>query len=124
MNHPEDLHYAQTHEWARMEGDCVVTGITDHAQQQMGDLVFVEVPQVGQSLTQGQPAGGVESFKTTSDIHAPVSGVVVEVNTALEDDPERVNRDPYASGWMYKIKPSQPAELEQLLSADQYVQGL
>ena len=92
-NIPAELRYAETHEWVRPQEDGIVTvGITDHAQHLLGDLVFVEVPQVGQSLTQGQPAGGVESFKTTSDIHAPVSGVVVEVNTALEDDPEGVNK--------------------------------
>lgn len=124
MNHPDDLHYAPTHEWARLEGDVVITGITDHAQQQMGDLVYVDVPTVGQTVQQGQPAGGVESFKTTSDIHAPVSGTVIEINAALADDPEAVNRDPYGSGWIYKIRPEATNPLTGLIRADQYVQGL
>ncbi len=123
-NHPADLRYATTHEWARLEGDWVVTGITDHAQAQMGDLVYVDVPAIGRQLTQGAPAGGVESFKTTSDIHAPVTGEVVAVNAALEDDPELVNRDPYGAGWIYKIRPSQVQPLDHLQTADQYVQGL
>ena len=88
MNHPSELKYASTHEWVKIEGDLVVTGISDHAQDALGDLVYVEVPEVGSHLTAGAQAGVVESVKTASDIHAPVSGTVIEVNTSLEDDPD------------------------------------
>ena len=101
MNHPKDLRYASTHEWVRVEGDIVITGISDHAQDALGDLVYVEAPEVGDTVTAGEQAGIVESVKTASDIHAPVSGEVIEVNTALEDDPEIVNEDPYGKGWIY-----------------------
>ena len=104
MNHPSDLKYATTHEWVKIEGDLVITGISDHAQDALGDLVYVEAPEVGTQLTAGQQAGVVESVKTASDIHAPVSGVVVEVNTELEDDPDFVNDAPTGRGWIYKIK--------------------
>ena len=95
MNHPSDLKYASTHEWVKIEGDLVITGISDHAQDALGDLVYVEAPEVGSHIVAGAQAGVVESVKTASDIHAPVSGEVVEVNTALEDDPDFVNDDPY-----------------------------
>ncbi|WP_291368616.1 glycine cleavage system protein GcvH, partial [Acinetobacter sp. UBA5934] len=88
MNHPSELKYATTHEWVKVEGDLVITGISDHAQDALGDLVYVEAPEVGQQITAGEQAGVVESVKTASDIHAPVSGEVVEVNSALEDDPD------------------------------------
>ena len=120
MNHPSDLKYASTHEWARLEGDLVVTGISDHAQNSLGDLVYVEMPEVGAQLSAGQQAGVVESVKTASDIHAPVDGEVVEVNPALEDDPELVNTDPYGEGWIYKIRPARAADLDDLLTAEQY----
>ena len=120
MNHPSDLKYASTHEWARLEGDLVVTGISDHAQISLGDLVYVEMPEVGAQLTAGQQAGVVESVKTASDIHAPVDGEVVEINPALEDDPELVNTDPYGEGWIYKIRPARAADLDDLLTAEQY----
>jgi glycine cleavage system H protein len=120
MNHPSDLKYASTHEWARLEGDLVVTGISDHAQNSLGDLVYVEMPEVGAQLTAGQQAGVVESVKTASDIHAPVDGEVVEINPALEDDPELVNTDPYGEGWIYKIRPARAADLDDLLTAEQY----
>lgn len=120
MNHPSDLKYASTHEWARLEGDLVVTGISDHAQNSLGDLVYVEMPEVGTQLTAGQQAGVVESVKTASDIHAPVDGEVVEINPALEDDPELVNTDPYGEGWIYKIRPARAADLDDLLTAEQY----
>lgn len=124
MNHPSELKYARTHEWARQEGDYIVTGISDHAQDALGDLVYVEAPEVGSTVTAGDQAGVVESVKTASDIHAPVSGEVVEVNPALEDDPEIINTDPYGKGWIYKIKPVDPAELDELLSADEYEASL
>lgn len=124
MNHPNDLKYAATHEWARIEGDLVVTGITDHAQEALGDLVYIEVPELDRHLDAGEQSGVVESVKTASDIYAPIAGTVVEVNTGLEDDPDFVNSDPYGSGWMYKIKPDNIADLEKLLSAEEYEAGL
>ena len=124
MNHPSELKYASTHEWVRIEGDLVVTGISDHAQDALGDLVYVETPEVGQQITAGKQAGVVESVKTASDIHAPVSGTVVEINANLEDDPDFVNDDPYGKGWIYKIKPDNIADVEQLLSSTAYEAGL
>ncbi|WP_151980637.1 glycine cleavage system protein GcvH [Acinetobacter guerrae] len=124
MNHPSELKYASTHEWAKIEGDLVVTGISDHAQDALGDLVYVEAPEVGSRVTAGAQAGVVESVKTASDIHAPVSGTVVEVNTALEDDPDFINEDPYGKGWIYKIKPDNIADVDQLLSNTDYEAGL
>ena len=124
MNHPSELKYVSTHEWVRIEGDLVVTGISDHAQDALGDLVYVETPEVGQQITAGEQAGVVESVKTASDIHAPVSGTVVEINANLEDDPDFVNDDPYGKGWIYKIKPDNIADVEQLLSSTAYEAGL
>ncbi|WP_130802507.1 glycine cleavage system protein GcvH [Acinetobacter ihumii] len=124
MNHPSELKYAATHEWAKIEGDLVVTGISDHAQDALGDLVYVEVPEVGSRVTAGEQAGVVESVKTASDIHAPVSGTVVEFNTALEDDPDFINDEPYGKGWIYKIKPDNIADVDQLLSNTDYEAGL
>ena len=124
MNHPSELKYASTHEWVRIEGDLVVTGISDHAQDALGDLVYVETPEVGQQITAGEQAGVVESVKTASDIHAPVSGTVVEINANLEDDPDFVNDDPYGKGWIYKIKPDNMADVEKLLSRSEYESGL
>ena len=120
MNHPSDLKYAATHEWARLDGDLIVTGITDHAQDALGDLVYVEMPEIGQHFIAGDQAGVVESVKTASDIHAPIEGEVVELNPLLEDDPELVNNDPYGDGWIYKIRPANPADLDDLMSAEQY----
>ncbi|HIE0668821.1 glycine cleavage system protein GcvH [Acinetobacter nosocomialis] len=124
MNHPSELKYARTHEWVKIEGDLVITGITDHAQDELGDLVYVETPEVGSQVTAGEQAGVVESVKTASDIHAPVSGTVVEVNTNLEDDPDFVNEDPYGKGWIYKIKPNNMADVEKLLTNEEYEAGL
>ncbi|EHU1489087.1 glycine cleavage system protein GcvH [Acinetobacter baumannii] len=124
MNHPSELKYARTHEWVKIEGDFVITGITDHAQDELGDLVYVETPEVGSQVTAGEQAGVVESVKTASDIHAPVSGTVVEVNTDLEDDPDFVNEDPYGKGWIYKIKPDNIADVEKLLTNAEYEAGL
>ena len=124
MNHPADLKYARTHEWVRIEDDLVVTGISDHAQDELGDLVYVETPEVGSHVIATEQAGIVESVKTASDIHAPVSGIVVEVNTALEDDPDFVNEEPYGKGWIYKIKPDNIADVEKLLSNEEYESGL
>jgi glycine cleavage system H protein len=117
---PAELKYVATHEWVRIEGDIAVVGITDHAQDALGDLVFVELPDVGDTLHAGDEAGVVESVKAASDIYAPVSGEVVAINDDLADSPELVNQHPYNDGWMYKIKLSDPAELEDLLSAEDY----
>jgi glycine cleavage system H protein len=122
---PSDLKYARSHEWARLEEDGTVTvGITDHAQDALGDVVFVEHPEVGQQLTAEAEAGVVESVKAASDIYAPVSGKVVAVNEALEDAPENVNGDPYGDGWFFKLEPDDPTDLEHLLDADGYAEFL
>lgn len=124
MSHnPSELKYASSHEWARMEDDGTVTvGITDHAQEALGDVVFVELPEVGLVLAAGDDAGVVESVKAASDIYAPVSGEVIEINARLEDEPETVNADPYQDGWFYKLQPADASELEALLSAEDYQQ--
>ncbi len=124
MSHtPVELKYARTHEWARLEDDGTVTiGITDHAQAALGDVVFVETPEVGVVLAAGDDAGVVESVKAASDIYSPVGGEVIEINRQLEDDPETVNTDPYNDGWFFKLQPSDPAELDALLSAGDYQQ--
>lgn len=124
MNHPSNLKYAATHEWVRIEGDLVVTGISDHAQDALGDLVYIDFPALDSEVTAGQAVGVVESVKTASDIHAPISGIVVELNTELEDDPDFVNDDPYSKGWIYKIKPHDMADVEELLSNSDYEAGL
>ena len=119
-NIPAELRYAPSHEWARLEADGSVTvGITDHAQEALGDVVFVELPEVGKTLAAGQEAGVVESVKAASDIYAPVGGEVIAVNEAVSDAPESVNSDPYGS-WFFKLKPSDTAELEKLLDAAAY----
>lgn len=118
---PAELKYAPSHEWARLEADGTVTvGITDHAQEALGDVVFAESPALGSQVVAGKEAGVVESVKAASDIYAPISGEVVAVNTLLEDAPETINAEPYGAGWFFKIKPSNPAELEALLSAEGY----
>ncbi|HEX6591128.1 MAG TPA: glycine cleavage system protein GcvH [Moraxellaceae bacterium] len=117
---PAELKYASSHEWVRVEGDVAVVGITDHAQDALGDLVYVELPEVGDSVNAGDEAGVVESVKAASDIYAPVSGEIIAINEALSDSPEIVNSDPYTDGWMYKIRIKDAAELEDLLSAEDY----
>lgn len=122
MSHcPAELKYAKSHEWARLDGDVVTVGITDHAQDALGDLVFVELPTVGDTVSAGQEAGVVESVKAASDIYAPVAGEIVAVNEALVDAPELVNEAPYAGGWLYQIKVADAAQLNALLSADEYL---
>jgi len=121
---PSDLKYASTHEWARNEGDGTVTvGITDHAQDSLGDVVYVELPEVGTVVVAGDEAGVVESVKAASDIYAPVSGEVIAVNEALEDTPETVNDSPYEDGWFYKLKMSDPGELDNMMEADAYAEN-
>lgn len=119
-NTPAELKYAASHEWARLEGDIVTVGITDHAQDALGDLVYVELPEVGAQVAAGDEAGVVESVKAASDIYAPVSGEVVAVNEALIDAPEIVNSEPYGDGWLYQIKVSDVSELDKLMSAADY----
>ncbi len=117
---PSDLRYAASHEWARLEADGSVTGgISDHAQEALGDVVYVELPELGRQLGAGQEAGVVESVKAASDIYAPVSGEVVAINEALADSPELVNSDPYGS-WFFRLQPSDPAQLDKLLDATGY----
>lgn len=117
---PSDLRYAASHEWARLEADgSVIVGISDHAQQALGDVVYVELPEVGGQLAAGQEAGVVESVKAASDIYAPVSGEVIAINEALADSPEQVNSDPYGS-WFFRLRPSDKAELDKLLDAAAY----
>jgi glycine cleavage system H protein len=123
MNTPDDLKYAKSHEWVKDNGDGTVTvGITDHAQDALGDIVFVELPQVGTQLTAGDAFGVVESVKAASDVYAPVSGEVLEVNTALEAAPETINDAPYATGWLMKLKVANADELDTLLDASAYQQ--
>ncbi len=117
---PADLRYASTHEWARLENDGTVSvGITDHAQEALGDIVFLELPALGSTLTATQSVGVVESVKAASDIHAPISGTIIAVNEGLTEAPEGVNTHPYES-WFYRLQPSNPDELQQLLDADGY----
>ena len=117
---PEELKYSASHEWARLEGDIVTVGISDHAQDALGDLVYVELPSVGDMVQAGDEAGVVESVKAASDIYAPVSGEIVEINEALADSPETVNSALYTDGWLYRIRVSDVSELDKLLSADEY----
>jgi len=116
-----DLLYRETHEWVRVEDDgTVIVGISDHAQEALGDMVYVELPEPGMSYDQGEACAVVESVKAASDIYAPVSGEVVEANGELEDSPELVNSNPYACGWLFKMIPSNPSEIDGLLAADVY----
>jgi glycine cleavage system H protein len=119
-NVPADLKYAKSHEWVRVAGDVATIGITDHAQHELTDVVFVELPASGKHVKAGEPCAVVESVKTASDIFAPVSGEVTEVNQAIVDNPAIVNTDPYGDGWFFKVKLSQPAEVTTLLGPDQY----
>ncbi|MBK9178249.1 MAG: glycine cleavage system protein GcvH [Acidimicrobiales bacterium] len=120
MNVPDDLRYSADHEWIRLEGDRARVGITDYAQDALGDVVFVQVPELGAVVTAGQSCSEVESTKSVSDVYAPIAGTIVEVNTELADHPERLNDDPYGEGWICVIEPSDPAELARLLDAEAY----
>src|SRR5579871_3236904 len=119
-NIPSDLRYAKSHEWVRVSGDTATIGITDHAQHELTDVVFVELPALNRQLKANEACAVVESVKTASDIYSPVSGQVTEVNKAVVDNPALVNTDPYASGWFFKVKLSNPAEVNSLLTPDQY----
>ncbi len=121
---PTDLKYAKSHEWIRIAGDTAVVGITDHAQHELTDVVFVELPAVGRKVKAGETCAVVESVKTASDIYSPVSGEVVEANKSVVDNPALVNTDPYGTGWFFKIKPSAPAEAQALLGAADYAKQI
>ncbi|NMP31109.1 glycine cleavage system protein GcvH [Thalassotalea sp. M1531] len=124
-NIPSELKYATSHEWVRNEGDGIVTvGITEHAQELLGDMVFVELPEVGESVSTGDDVAVAESVKAASDIYAPVTGEVLEVNEDLEDSPELVNSDAFGDGWMFKIKLEDEGELESLLDAEGYANSI
>jgi glycine cleavage system H protein len=117
---PEDLRYSEEDEWIRLDGDAGVVGLTDYAQGQLSDIVYVELPEVGETFGQGEVFGVVESVKAAADMHMPVGGEVIEINSALEDAPEVVNGDPYGTGWFVKIKLNDPTELEKLMDAAAY----
>lgn len=118
--YPENFRYTKEHEWVRVEGDTGVVGITDHAQEQLGDIVYVDLPKPGTRVEQGKTMGSVESVKAVSDIYAPVSGEVTAVNDLLATSPEKLNADPHGEAWLVKIKLSAPGEIQQLLSAGEY----
>ena len=119
-DNPKHLRYTKEHEWARREGGSVVVGITAHAQEALGDVVYVELPKIGDAVTAGKPFGVVESTKAVSELFAPISGKVTKVNTALADEPSAINSDPYGAGWIVEVEPSDPAQLDALLDADGY----
>jgi len=124
LSFPEDLRYVESHEWVRLEEGIARIGITDYAQDQLGDVVFVELPEAGKTLARGAAFGSVESVKAVSELYMPLSGRVVEVNAALSSSPELVNQSPYGEGWMIRVEPSAPAELEGLLAAADYRERL
>lgn len=119
-NVPEDLHYSKDHEWIRVEGDVGTIGITDHAQHSLGDVVYVELPKVGETFAAHESFGSVESVKAVSEIFTPVGGEITEVNESLQDESEKVNTDPYGDGWMIRIRMSNPGEVDSLLNAVEY----
>ena len=120
MEFPSNVKYTSEHEWIRFEGDVAYVGITDYAQDQLGDIVFVDIPTVGETLAKGDTFGTIEVVKTISDLFIPVGGEVLEQNEALADNPELVNTDPYGEGWIVKLNPSDPAEADDLLDAEAY----
>jgi len=124
MNIPQDLKYTKDHEWIKVEGDTATVGITDFAQGELGDIVYVEVETLDETLDREEVFGTVEAVKTVSDLYLPLSGEIIEFNESLEDEPEKVNSDPYGEGWMIKIKFSDESQLEDLLSADAYKEVL
>lgn len=124
-NIPADLKYVASHEWLRLEADGTITvGITDHAQDALGDVVFVELPEVGAVVEADQEIAVVESVKAASDVYAPISGEIVEINEELVDNPELANEDPYGKAWFFKVKPANPADYDSLMSADEYESSL
>ncbi|MFA9485592.1 MULTISPECIES: glycine cleavage system protein GcvH [unclassified Moraxella] len=124
-NTPSDLKYVASHEWLKLEDDGIITvGITDHAQDLLGDVVFVELPEVGRTVSADEEIAVVESVKAASDVYAPISGEIVEINDELVDSPELANEDPYGKAWFFKIKPANPADYDSLMSADEYESSL
>lgn len=119
-NVPENLHYSKDHEWVRVEGDIAVIGITDYAQNSLGDVVYVELPKIGDDFSANEPFGSVESVKAVSEMFTPVSGAVVKTNESLADEPEKVNSDPYGEGWMIHLRMSSAGEVDSLLTAAEY----
>lgn len=124
LNLPDDVRYAEDHEWIRSEGDKVRIGISDYAQDQLGDIVFVELPQSGDTFEKGEEFGTVESVKAVSELYIPIGGEILSVNTALEESPDLVNQSPYNDGWMIEVKPGNSAELEALITRDAYLEML
>jgi glycine cleavage system H protein len=124
MNFPKDLKYTEDHEWVRVNGKIAEVGVTDHAQSELGDIVYIDIPDYDAKVTAGETVGTIEAVKTVADMFAPVSGKIVEVNTSLNDAPETVNQDPYGAGWIVKIEMSNPAELDKLMDADTYSANL
>lgn len=120
MNFPENLKYTKDHEWVSVEGDVVTVGITEFAQKELGDIVYVEVETLDQTLDKDEVFGTVEAVKTVSDLFLPVSGEIIEFNDSLESEPEKVNNDPYGDGWMVKVKMSNPSQLDELMGSDEY----
>lgn len=120
MNIPQEMRYTKEHEWVLLDDGVVIVGITNFAQGELGDIVYVEMPSVGSALKAMETFGSVESVKSVSDLFSPISGVVADINTRLADSPELVNSDPYGEGWLIRVEPQDPAELEQLLTADEY----
>ncbi|WP_204413368.1 glycine cleavage system protein GcvH [Bacillus tianshenii] len=120
MNTPKELRYSEEHEWVKVEGEKVRVGITDFAQSELGDIVFVELPEVGDEISADEPFGSVESVKTVSELYTPISGKVVEVNEDLNDSPEFVNESPYEKAWMIVVEPTDAGEVDQLMTAEQY----
>ncbi len=121
LNFPDDIKYSEEHEWARPEGDLIVVGISDYAQDQLGDIVFVELPEKGSNIATGEEFGSVESVKAVSELFMPIGGQVVAINASLEDNPELVNEQPYDKGWMLKIKPDDMAGQDKLMDRDAYL---
>ena len=119
-NVPEDLHYSKDHEWVRVNGDQAIIGITDYAQNSLGDVVYVELPKAGEEFAANEPFGSVESVKAVSEVFTPIAGAVVTINEALAEEPESVNSDPYGQGWMIRLKMANPGEVDSLLTAAEY----
>ena len=124
MNLPSDLRYSKEHEWVKVKGDTALIGITDFAQSELGDIVYVELPEVGAEIVADEPFGSVESVKTVSELYAPINGKVIAVNEALNDSPEEINDSPYEDGWMIEVEIKDKSELDNLLSAEQYEESI
>ena len=121
LNFPDDLRYAESHEWARIDADKVIVGISDYAQDQLGDIVFVELPEVGDTFNKGEEFGTVESVKAVSELYMPVAGEIIAINSSLEDAPEKVNNSPYGDGWMIEVKADNSSEIDGLMDNNAYL---